>query len=63
MTAAWSALSTQPGEGRSSAENTRLSVPLEWLGFWSAALAAVVTALWTVAALVGRLAAGVLGGH
>jgi hypothetical protein len=38
MTAASSALSTQAGERRSSAENaTRLSVALRRLGFWSAA--------------------------
>jgi len=53
MTAASSALGRQRGEGRSSAENTtRLTVPLERLGFWSAALAAVFTVLWTVAAVV-----------
>jgi hypothetical protein len=53
MTATSSALTTQAGERRSSAENTmRLSVPLERLGFWSAALAGVFTVVWTVAALV-----------
>jgi hypothetical protein len=55
MTAASSALSTQPGQGRSSAENTPLPVPLERLGFWSAALAAVFTVLWTVAAVVAAV--------
>jgi uncharacterized membrane protein len=53
MTAASSALRMQASERRSSAENTtRLSIPLERLGFWSAALAAVLTVVWTVAALV-----------
>jgi hypothetical protein len=60
MAAASSALSRQPGGGRISAEHTtRLSVRLRRLGSWSAALAAVCTVLWTVAAVVTAAASPV----
>jgi hypothetical protein len=57
MIAPSSMLSRRPGGEPSPAESTtRLSVALRRLGFWSSALAAVFTVLWTVAAVVTAVA-------